>query len=189
MLRLIFLLPTLVVVLPLPAVVVGLLLVFKGSPGECGGSRDLLIDAGLAQAYQQRWVDFQSQLALGQPATLVVNDSEATSRARAFLNDADAPVDDFRLCLVPGGADTNAKISTPFGPDVAVRVKGGADLAGQHPRARVDSIKIGAMPSFVTRPFRGLVTRIIDDQMERIFLDHRLTLEVRDGEVLIHGEP
>jgi hypothetical protein len=174
---------------PFVFVAIMLLLVFRGSPGQCGGGRNLDTDPALAFEYDQRYAQFNQTLLNGLPATMTVSEREANSRARFFLATSDAPVDDFRLCFVDGRGDVNAKLDTPFGGDVAVRVKGSANLDGRHPEADIDSIKIGAVPSFVTRPFQGLVSRIVDHQLDQIELDNRLTAEVGDGEVVISGEP
>ena len=174
---------------PIALFVVATLLVFKTSPGACGSGRPLQADTALSAAYDARWRAFNSQLLSGQPASLTVSDSEATSRARQFLVQTGAPVRDLRLCFVPGGGDVNATLDTPFGADVDVRVKGRVDVSGRHPKTQIDAIEIGGMPSFVTRPFRGLVTRIIDDQTNQIELDHRLSVDVRDGQAVISGTP
>lgn len=189
MLRAIFLVPFLLFVLPIVLVAIALLLAFKDSPGECGAGRQVITNSALSQSYEQRWLQFQAQLTSGRPASLTVTDSEATSRTQDFLTTNDAPVHNVRLCFVPGGADVNGTISAPFGPDIDVRLKGNADLGGRHPRANIDSIKIGGLPSFVTRPFTGLVTRIVDDQANRVELDHRLSVQTAEGNAEISGQP
>ena len=82
MLRLFCLLPFIMFVTPFVVVVLALLLTFKGSPGQCGGGRTLQADASLADQYQQQWTLFEEQLTAGRPATLTVNDEEATARLR-----------------------------------------------------------------------------------------------------------
>jgi hypothetical protein len=189
MLRAIFLIPMLLFVLPIVLITAALLLAFKGSPGECGAGREVISSPALSQSYEQRWLQFQATLTSGRPASMTVTDSEATSRTQEFLATADAPVHNVRLCFVPGGADVNGTVSAPFGPSIDVRLKGSADLSGQHPRANIDSIKIGGLPSFVTRPFTGLVTRIVDDQTGRVELDHRLSVQMTEGRAEINGQP
>jgi hypothetical protein len=189
MLRAIVLIPMLIFVLPVVIIAAGLLFVFAGSPAQCGGGRDVQVSPALSQSYEQRWLAFNATLTRGQPATLAVSDSEATSRTRDFLAASEAPVKDLRICFVDNAADVNGTITTPFGPDVTVRVKGNADLSGAHPRARIDSIQIGGLPSFVARPFRGLITRIIDDQTDQIALDHRLSVDLTEGQAQITGQP
>lgn len=189
MLRLFFLLPLVLFIAPIVIVGGGLLLAFKGSPGQCGAGRALGGDPTLAQAFQQRWNTFESQISAGQPATLAVTDDEATARLREFLAGTDAPVDDVRLCFVPGGGDVSGRIASPVGGDVAVRVRGGVDLSGARPKTRVDSIRIGGLPSFVTAPFRGLVTRIIDEQSSRITLAHGADVRFEDGRATFTSAP
>lgn len=189
MFRVSCLLASLIILAPIILVVGSLLLVFKGAPGACGGGKPLQNDPRLSLAFDQGWQAFNQQLLLGQPATITVSDSEATSRARQFLLETGAPVRDLRLCFVPGGGDLNATLSPPFGPDVAVRVKGSVVLGGRHPQTRIEDVQIGALPSFVTRPFRGLVTRIIDDQTQQIELDHRLAVDIGEGQAVVSGTP
>lgn len=189
MLRLIFVLPSLVLLLLLGSAALLLLAAFRGSPGACGGGRELRADPALAEAYDARWLAFNNRITFGQIATIIVTEDEATARARKFLEDHDAPVDDVRVCFVPGAADVNGTISTPFGADIAVRMKGSADLTGLNPEARIDSIRIGNVPGWMTRPFRGLVTRIVDDQMEQIILLNDMTVDLRDREAEINGTP
>ena len=187
MLRLL-LLPLIVFVAPIVIVGGALLLTFKGSPGQCGG-RQLGADSSLAQSFQQRWSAFEAQLNAGQPASFSVTDDEATARLRQFLGQTDAPVSDVRLCFVQGGGDVSGRISSPVGGSVAVRVRGGVDLSGAHPKTRIDSIRIGGLPSFATAPFRGLVTRIIDHESDQVALDHSVDVRLEDGRVTFSGRP
>jgi hypothetical protein len=82
-----------------------------------------------------------------------------------------------------------ATVDAPFLPDVDVRVKGTADLRAGTPDEDVDSINIGGMPSFLTRPFHGMVKGIIDDQTAHIQLNQRIAVETREGEATLTGLP
>jgi len=188
-LRLLFLIPFLLFVVPLLLAGLFVLLAVEGSPGACGGGRNLQIDPALAQTYEDRWLALNAQLTTGRPASFTVTDSEATSQARLFLAETDAPISGVRVCFVPGGSDVNGTISPPFGPDLSVRVRGSVDLNGRHPRASIDSVRIGALPSFVARPFLGLVSRLIDEQANQIELDHRISVQLTDGQAVISGQP
>jgi len=159
----------------------GLLLAFKGSPGQCDRPGRFGDSPALAQAFQQRWDAFEAQINAGQAAILAVTDDEGTARLRQFLAGTDAPVKDARLCFVQGGGDISGRITSPLGGDVAVRVRGGVDLSGGRPKTRIDSIRIGGLPSFLTAPFRGLVTRIIDEQASQIALERGANVRFEDG--------
>src|SRR4051794_14318911 len=132
MLRVVLLMSLLLIVVPPLLLAVAVFLAFHGSPAKCGGSREVTASELLAQSYEQRWLAFQQQLTSGRPASITVTDSEATSRTQNFLATSGAPVHGVRLCFVPGGADVNGTLSPPFGPDIAVRLKGSADLNGRH---------------------------------------------------------
>lgn len=186
--RLLALLPLLLIAAPVLMILAATLALFAGGPGTCGGGREVTFDPALAFAYDEQWLAFNTELTFGKPATITVTDSEATSRARFFISSA-APVRDLRVCFVEGGGDVNATLEAPFIPDIAVRAKGTADLSGRHPRAKVDSIRLGALPSFVTKPFHGIIERIADDELRRIELDHRLEVELHEGEATIRGTP
>ncbi len=189
MLRLIVLLPFLFFIAPILLAGLVVLLAIEGDPGDCGGGRDLRIDPDLAQTYQDRWFALNAQLLTGRPASFTVTDSEATSQTRLFLAETGAPINDVRVCFVPGGGDVNGTLSPPVGPDLAVRVRGSVDLSGRHPRVSIDSVRVGALPSFVARPFLGLVSRLIEEQTNQIDLDHRISLQLTDGQAVISGQP
>ncbi|HYM15128.1 MAG TPA: hypothetical protein VEZ14_06180 [Dehalococcoidia bacterium] len=187
MLRVFCLLPFIIVIAPLVIIGTALLLTFQGSPGACGNGRPLAANASLADQYSQQWTAFERQLSAGRAATLTVSDDEATARLRQFLSGNRAPVKNARLCFVNGGAEVSGDISAPFGGDVAVRVRGSVDLSGAHPQTHIDSIRIGGLPSFVTGPFRGLVTRIIDHQSRQVTLDHSVAVQLSDGKATLSG--
>ncbi len=189
MLRLIVLVPVLLFVGPILLLGLGVLLAVAGSPGKCGGGRDLTVNPQLANDYEQRWLALNAQLTMGRPASFTVNDSEATSQSRIFLAESGAPITDVRVCFVPGAADANGTISPPIGPDIAVRVKGSIDLSGLHPRAHIDSVRVGGLPGFIARPFLGPIERLIDDQANQIVLDHRINVQLTDGQAAISGQP
>ncbi len=189
MLRGCCLLPLIIVITPFVLVAVALLLTFKGSPGHCGGGETLQANTSLADQYQQQWAAFEQQISAGRPATLAVSDAEATARLRQFLDANDAPVHDARLCFTDGGADVSGNLSSPMGWDVAVRVRGSVDLSGPHPKTHIDSIRIGGMPSFVTRPFTSMVTRIIDHEADQVVLDHSVDVRLTDGTATLSGTP
>ena len=72
--RFLFLIPTLLVLVPVIAIgalIVALVLVFKGSPGACDVPS--AGDPALALAYEQRWIAFNDQLFRGEPASMTVN--------------------------------------------------------------------------------------------------------------------
>ena len=167
-----------------------ILLTFKGTPGDCGGNRPIENNPGLAFAYDDRWYDFNTTLTSGLPGH-AARHRERGDVARATVPRlASAPIDKVRfLCFTDGGADINGTLATPFGGDIAVRVGGNADLSGQHPKAEITSMRIGGLPAFVTRPFRGLVSGIIDDQLDHVELDHRLTVDLHEGQAVVQGEP
>jgi len=187
--RLIFILPLALFVVPLLVLGLGVLLAVAGSPGQCGGGRPLQVDPSLANDYQQQWLALNEQLTTGRPASFTASDGEATSQSRIYLAEAGAPIRDVRVCFVPGAADANGTISPPVGPDIAVRVKGSVDLTGLHPRAHIDSVRIGGLPGFIARPFLGPIEHLIDDQAQSIVLDHRITFQLADGQAVISGQP
>jgi hypothetical protein len=188
-LRLIFVIGLLVFVVPVLLGGLFVALAVKGDPGACGGGRSVQFNPTLAQDYEERWLALNAQLTTGQPASFTVTDGEATSQARLFLGEMGAPIKGVRVCFVSGGADVNGRLSPPIGPELAVRVHGSVDVSGRHPRARIDSVRIGALPSFVARPFLGLVARVIDEQTNRIELDHRISVQLADGQAVISGQP
>jgi hypothetical protein len=166
----------------------GLGMAFAGDPGDCGDGRQISVDPGLAAEYDARWALFVDRVRAGSPATIVVTESEATSRVRQFLAAQDAPIREARICFVAGGSDATGMISTPFGRDVKVRASATVDLSGPRPVVDVYDIRIGGLPGAVARPFEARVTRVVREQAERIPLGHSMSAEIRDGEVAITAD-
>lgn len=183
------LLPILFVLTPVVLVVAFALALFRGSPGACGGGRGLNTDPALAAAYDERWGAFNDQILRGLPASIAVSEDEATAKSRIFLALTGAPIDDVRICFNEGGGDVNGTLSTPFGGDIAVRLRGTVDMTKATPDAKLTSVRIGALPGFVTKPFDRLISRVVDDQLEQIILFHDMTAEIHEGEAVITGRP
>src|SRR3990172_9014430 len=85
------------------AAVVIAFLALTGSVGACGGDQRLVqSDAALASQFQGKWDTFNDSLEAGQPATVVFNESEVTSRGTTFLEEKNAPISSLKVCLNPG---------------------------------------------------------------------------------------
>lgn len=183
------LLPVIIVLAPIVIIAAMLLATFRGSPGECGDGTPVNDDPALVAAYNARWAAFNEELVRGLPASIVVSEDEATAKSRAFLALSGAPVDDVRVCFTEGEGDISGTLDGPFGADVAVRLKGDVDLTRATPDAELTSIQIGALPHFMTQPFEGLVSRVVDDQLEQIFLIWEIDATIGDGEATLTGTP
>jgi hypothetical protein len=180
------------VVIGVPAAAVGLFfLAIAGSPGECDSNgREIVADFAGAASFQQKWDDMNNALDAGQPSSATFTESEATSRARLWVEEHDAPVSDLRLCFSAGGGSGSAKIDIPFVPgDVDVLVAGTLDLTGEQPEADITDVEMGKLPGPVASRIEDFITRLIDHETDDITLKHDYGLQFADGEVTITGQP
>ena len=171
-------------------VVLAVLAAFVGSPGECdSGDREVVVSPALAQALQDKLDAFDEQLDAGQAASFTFDESEATSRGQQFLDENDAPIDDLKICFHPEGPSASGKVSAVAGLDLDVKVSGDVNLSGEHPRIDDLDIDVGQMPGFVTGGLEGLIEDVINDQLDHIDIEHRLTITFGEGTATLSGQP
>jgi hypothetical protein len=171
-------------------VVLTVLAAFVGSPGECdSGGREVVVSATLAQSLQDKLDTFDEQLDAGQAASFTFDESEATSRGQQFLEDENAPIDGLKVCFNPEGPSASGKVSAVAGLDLDVKASGKVDLSGEHPRVEDLDIDVGQVPGFVTGGLEGIIKGVINDQLDHIDIEHRLTITFGEGTATLSGQP
>ena len=172
------------------AAVVIALLALMGSVGACGGDTRLVeVSPSLATQFQDKWDAFNDSLEAGQPATVVFNESEVTSRGTTFLEEKDAPISGLKVCLNPGEGEATAKIDVPFFGDVDVMVRGTVDLSGSTPKVDIRDIQVGGVPDFIADRIKGQIRSVINDQLDDLDIEHRYDLQIGAGQASISGQP
>jgi hypothetical protein len=175
-----------------PAAAIGLfLLAVAGSPGECDTQgRALQADLSNAVAFQQTWDAMNGTLDAGQPSSATFSESEATARARLWVEQHDAPVTDLKLCFSIDSGSGSAKIDIPFFPgDVDVLVHGTLDLTGERPVAHIDDIEMGSLPGPIADRIESFVTRLIEHETDEITLQHDYGITFGEGTITLSGQP
>ncbi len=171
-------------------VVLIVLAAFVSSPGECdSGNREVEVSFALAQQLQDKLDQFDEQLDAGQAASFTFDESEATSRGREFLEDKNAPIEDLKVCFNPQGPSASGKLSAVLGLDARVKVSGDLDLSGEHPRVDDLDIDVGSVPGFITGGIEGIVKDVINDQLDHIDVEHKLTITFGEGTATLSGQP
>ena len=171
-------------------VILAVLAAFVGSPGECdSGDREVVVSSALAQSLQDKLDTFDEQLDAGQAASFTFDESEATSRGIEFLDENNAPIDDLKVCFNSDGPSASGKVSAVAGLDLDVKASGNVDLSGEHPRVDDLSIDVGSVPGFVTGGLEGLIKDVINDQLDHIDVEHRLTITFGEGTATQSGQP
>ena len=185
-----WLLALVVLGIPLAAVAI-FLLAIAGSPGSCGSEdRPVVFSLQGAASFQTKWDQLNATLDAGQLSTAVFDDSEATSRARLWVDQHDVPVSDLSICFSTEGGSASAKVDVPFFPgDVDVLVRGTLDLTGIRPEADIEEIKVGALPGPFTGLVTGFVKDLIDDETEELELAHDYGVSISEGALTISGQP
>ncbi len=171
-------------------VVITAVAAFAGSPGECdSGNREVEVSSALAQQLQAKLDGFDEQLDAGQAASFTLDESEATSRGRQFLEEEDAPIEDLKVCFNPEGPSASGKLSAVLGLDVRVKVSSHLDFSGEHPRVDDLDIDVGGVPGFITGGFEELIKDVINDQLDHIDTEHQLTITFGEGTATLSGQP
>jgi len=163
---------------------------FAGSPGECdSGDREVDITASLAQQLQGKLDAMDDELDGGQASSFTFDESEATSRGVEFLEENNAPIDDLKVCFSTEGPSASGTLDAVLGLNVKVKVSGNVDLSGEHPRITDLDIDVGSVPGFITGGFEGIVKDVINDQMDKIDIEHDLTVTFGEGTATLSGQP
>ncbi|MEX0785580.1 MAG: hypothetical protein WD939_02990 [Dehalococcoidia bacterium] len=167
------------------------LMAIIGDPGTCAsGERTITVSPEAAASFQAKWDELDASLDAGQAASTTVTEDEATSRARAWLEERDAPISEALLCFSADGGSASAKVDVPFFPgDVDVLVRGTLLLTGEQPQAQIDDIEMGGMPGFMTEIAERFINRVIDNQTDDLALEHDYGLAFDEGEATVGGQP
>jgi hypothetical protein len=199
----------LAVIAVLAAVVIGVLAATGGGepPDRCrntaanaqtGESRPVENTPDLAAQWQERWDAFNAQLDAGQATTVVIDESEASSRATAFVEDTDAPLDEVIICFYDGEAEARAQAEVPtlsdtplFGGllDTHVKARGRIELGGEHPRIRIQEIDAGSLPGFLADVMKDDIEDLINDRLARYTIGHGYTVTFRETQMEVAGTP
>ena len=178
----------------MPLAAVGLfLLTVTGSPGSCENEeRPILDTTDLGIVFQLKWDRFNDTLDAGQESTVVLSESEVTSRARLWVDEQDVSVSDLLICFSVDSAAASGKVDVPFFPgDVDVLIRGTVDLRGEHPDIEIDEIKVGNLPGPLTGLVEGFIETLINDQEEELelALEHDYGITFGEGDITIGGQP
>ena len=175
---------------PLAALALFLLAV-TGSPGSCeADDRAITISPELAASFQAKWDQLDATLDAGQVSTIVFDESEATSRARQWIEEHDLPASDVYICFEAQRGSASGKVDVPFFPgDVDVLIRGTLDLTGTRPEIEIEEIKAGGLPGPLTTLMKGSVIELIDDETKDLTLGHDYGIAFGDGEATISGQP
>ena len=163
-------------------VVVGGLLIATGSPDTCS-DREVPVSPAIAAELDERWDVFSAEAAAA-AASIDITESEATSRARQYIEDKDMPLEDLRVYFCDDGKAQLAGKVESVGIDFVAtgHLEIGAQIV-----VVLDSIDVGNLPGFVTDGFFDL---LLDDDDRMLELDeHLLGSEITDGLIKITGGP
>jgi hypothetical protein len=187
-----WLLALFVIGVPAAAVAVFVLAV-TGSPGSCEDeARPISVAPELATAFQLEWDRFNDTLDAGQESTVVLSESEVTSRARVWVDEHDVPVSNLLICFSVDSGTASGTVDVPFFPgDVDVLIWGTVDLRGEHPDIEIVELDVGNMPGPLTGLVEGFIEALINDQEEELelALEHDYGITFRDGDVSVGGQP
>lgn len=164
----------------------GAFFIVTGAPKTCSDREIAPISAAVAAELDERWEQFSIDIAAA-AASIDITESEATSRARQYIEDRDLPLEDLSVYFCDGGEGQLAGKVEALGIDADFVVTGHLDLSGPRPAVELDSIHVGNLPGFVSDVVFDL---LLDDDARTLELDENLLgSEISDGLISITGGP
>ncbi len=165
---------------------IGALLVVTGSPGTCTDREVSPISAAVVEQLAQRWEQFSNEITIS-ASSIDISESEATSRARQFVADENAPIDNLRVYFCGDGKGQMAGEIEAIGISVDFVVTGHLDVSGPQAVLALDSVDVGNMPGFVSD---AVINALLDDDARTLELgENLLGSEIADGLIIISGGP
>ena len=176
-----------------------------GKPNECISdtpgepARGVSNEAPWRLQWDAKWKDFDGKLDGGQQASVTFTESEVTSRANAFLNSKDAPVDEVIICFHNGDAEARGKVKLPAVGDIPVvgkafetnvKLRGTVDMSGDHPQIVITDIEAGNLPKKITDQVEDQVVDIINSRLDDLNLEHQFDpVKFSEGAAEVSGKP
>jgi hypothetical protein len=162
-----------------------------GSPGTCEDpERPIESSIEQAAAFDIKWNALNAALDAGQPSSATFTEGEVTSAAEIWLATEDAPIANLRICFQVGVARASGKIDIPFVPgDVDVLAEGTLFLTDEFADAHVDKLEVGGLLGPLNDLVENMVNRVINDQTEKLPLQHDYAIAFSEGEVTVSGTP
>ena len=177
---------------------VALLLTGGPSLAPVCGDRTLDLMPSPELRFDTRWDDFDTYLQSGVPDSLDLREGVVTARARAFLEaepDFDAirgvvicffgPPDDASV----GYAEVRGRVDLPAGSSVGATLRGRIDLRGTGPVLDLTRMEVGNLPVFLTAGVQEEIEEAVNAALAGVDLQHRYSLEFREGFARIIGRP
>ena len=164
----------------------GAFLIVTGAPKTCSDREIAPISAAVAAELDERWDQFSIDIATA-ATSIDITESEATSRARQYIEDRDVPLDDLSVYFCGDGKGQLAGKVEALGIDAGFVVTGHLDLTGARPVVQLDSLHAGNLPGFISD---AVFDFLLDDDARTLELDENLLgSEISDGLIIISGGP
>jgi hypothetical protein len=121
-----------------------------------------------------------------------------TSRAAAYLDERNAPINDLIVCFHDGYAEARAAVEVPGAADVPViggafdsdaRVRGTVDFSGVQPRLVITEFEAGNLPGFIERRARDDVERAINRSLEDLHVRYDYAVTFAEGAATVVASP
>jgi hypothetical protein len=168
------------------------------SPGDgctdpdTGEVREVTISPEQAASFNDALQSAQDKVDSGSAsATVTFDESQVSSRASQFLENADAPVRDVKVCFHEGYAEGRATFEVPaLGElpavgddlfDVYVVAQGSVSFAGERPSLDVTDVDVGNFPDFIADEIADELESEINDSLDDLQLDYEYAVTYEEG--------
>jgi hypothetical protein len=164
----------------------GAFLIVTGAPKTCSDREIAPVSAAVAAQLDERWDQFSMDIAAA-ATSIDITESEATSRARLYIEDRDLPLENLSVYFCGDGKGQLTGKVEALGIDADFVVTGHLDLSSARPVVALDSIEIGNLPGFVSDAAFDL---LLDEDERTLELDENLLgSKISDGLIIISGGP
>ncbi len=169
-------------------VVVGVM-AFSGGPAACTpGGGVIVIDAANADSFDAKWDQLDAALGSGDPGSIVLNESEVSSRANEYIDSKASDLGDVQVCIHNGVGEVTGEVDVFVGTG-KFKVTGTVDLSTGVPVVDFQDIEVGNVPGFVLGPFESAVEDAIQELLNDLDLDHTYVPTLTEGQAQIDGTP
>jgi hypothetical protein len=167
---------------------------------ETGEAREVENSDALADSFDESLSEAQEAVRSGQgSAEATFSEGEVSSRAAAYLEARDVPLEDLVICFHDGSAEASATIEVPrlhgipiVGEEVFTMyasATGTINFEGERPSLQIDEVDAGHMPDFVEDEIASQVEDEINDHIDDLVLEFNYEVTFTEGQATLTVSP
>lgn len=167
---------------------------------ETGETREVDNTDAQANSFDESLSEAQEAVRSGQTsAQATFSEGEVSSRAAAYLEARDVPLEDLVICFHDGSAEASATIEVPglhglpiVGDElftIYASASGTVSFEGERPSIEIDEVDAGHMPDFVEDEIANQIEDEINDRIDDLVLEFTYEVTFTDGQATLTVSP